>query len=281
MQGAAFLAHMNTGGVIAQIPNTSQYVVAGTLAMIAKVLPAEQSSTAGAARQGGNTSIEGPTAYQSINGEKCYRAVDVERLFASVPPLTAPAPLTDDLRTFLLNHIQSHSAFDGQKLERMTLAHNDVFILRELLAKAAPAAPVQAYLAAELDPAEPVYRVSDVAAPVQTAEQAHLVGLKVEEIQENYYRIGFGGVWATAYEGHGDLGNKLLAKIAKAYLAAPVQEVPEQAPTDDEVWAAYVAVERTIRWHGKDAAIKAGQDAIRALIAPSTGEARDQGGARA
>jgi hypothetical protein len=53
--GAAFLAHMDVGGVIAQIPNTDQYVVAGTLAMIAKVLPAD----------------------------------------APIPPLTAPAPLTD------------------------------------------------------------------------------------------------------------------------------------------------------------------------------------------
>jgi hypothetical protein len=49
--------------VIAQIPNTDQYVVAGTLAMIAKVLPAD----------------------------------------APIPPLTAPAPLTDELPAILLD----------------------------------------------------------------------------------------------------------------------------------------------------------------------------------
>jgi len=53
--GAALLAHTGTAAALAAIPNTDQYVVAGTLAMIAKVLPAEP-----------------------------------------IPPLTAPAPLTDD-----------------------------------------------------------------------------------------------------------------------------------------------------------------------------------------
>jgi hypothetical protein len=45
----------------------------------------------------------------------------------------------DDLRTFLLNHITSHEA-GGKSLERLELAHNDVWVLRKLL-DAAPQAP--------------------------------------------------------------------------------------------------------------------------------------------
>jgi hypothetical protein len=41
-------------------------------------------------------SIESLKSYSSIAGEKCYRAEDVERLLATVPPLTAPAVLTDE-----------------------------------------------------------------------------------------------------------------------------------------------------------------------------------------
>lgn len=52
--GAALLDYMGTGGALAAIPDTQpqQYAVAGTLQLIAKLLPGDQSSTAGAAKGG-------------------------------------------------------------------------------------------------------------------------------------------------------------------------------------------------------------------------------------
>jgi hypothetical protein len=128
--GAELLEYMGVSSALAAIPNTEpqQYVVAGTLAMIAKVLPAEQSSTAGAARQGGITSLEGLTDDHITKiATKAFAAGEInwagftkdendrymvpvispmefglvravlKAVAAPVPPLAAPAPLTDEL----------------------------------------------------------------------------------------------------------------------------------------------------------------------------------------
>jgi hypothetical protein len=68
-----------------------------------------KSTTAGAARQGGNTGLEGLARYTEVaeyTGDELVipdprgeyvKFKDVERLFASIPPLTAPVPLTKAL----------------------------------------------------------------------------------------------------------------------------------------------------------------------------------------
>jgi hypothetical protein len=78
-------------------------------------------------------------------------AEDVAKNAGTVPQLTFPhiylglseallaapaqgsAPQADELRAFLLNHIRSFN-HEGRQLERMTLGHNDVWVLRQLLA---------------------------------------------------------------------------------------------------------------------------------------------------
>ena len=88
--GAELLECMGVSSALAAIPNTEppQYVVAGTLPMIAKVLPAtDASSTAGAAK-GGITSLEGIEVLDwsrdgMIDGTEFVRKDDVERLLSA------------------------------------------------------------------------------------------------------------------------------------------------------------------------------------------------------
>lgn len=71
------------------------------------------------------------------------------------------------------------------------------------------------------------------AAPAAPEQVQAIPGLKVEEISPNFYHVSCGGVWSTAYEHTGDLGNKLLAKIAQAYLAAPVSQEGAHAALEE------------------------------------------------
>ena len=98
--GARLLDYMGTGGALAAIPNTEpqQYVVAGTLQLIAKLLPAE-----------------------------------------SVPPLTAPAPLTDER----IQYLAEFHAIESREFSTKQLIKFVRTVEREIRAKAAPAAPAQ------------------------------------------------------------------------------------------------------------------------------------------
>jgi hypothetical protein len=153
--GAAFLAHMDVGGVIAQIPNTDQYVVAGTLAMIAKVLPAD----------------------------------------APIPPLTAPAPLTDELRKLVNAHC-------NDLLDCAAILHDDGRFERT---------------AEEIRTAVAELRAAMRAAPAP--QQSELTDERIEELARTYdvesreIPIEFIVNFARAIE----------REVAKAAPAAPVQ----------------------------------------------------------
>jgi hypothetical protein len=229
--GAELLEYMGAGGALAAIPNTEpqQYVVAGTLGMIGKMLPADGLSAAGAAK-GGITSLEGLARYGWTENTSLgmidllprqdgayVKFADVERLLAnaaSVPPLTAPAPLTDDALRKLCDQL------DGMK-RRMRhtpgTGQNHSYLLAE---------DVDAYVE------EARKSLSGAPAPQQSELTDQLKQLRNRVSQLEAARIGYASEFPLTADGEPDVGN-IHANIRA--LKAKAAPAPQQSDLTDEL----------------------------------------------
>lgn len=123
--GAELLEYMNVGAALAAIPNTEpqQYVVAGTLAMIGKLLPTPAAA-----------GIEGLTRYGvGSNGEpyaiitgKYYLVADVERLLGAHAPVAAK--LTDER----IGELWVQAAEQFQRHEHGVSVHPSIHLARAI-----------------------------------------------------------------------------------------------------------------------------------------------------
>ena len=232
--GAHLLDYMCTGGALAAIPNTEpqQYVVAGTLPLIAKLLPAE----------------------------------------SPIPPLTAPAPLTDERITEIS---RAYRNANGTLLMDLSFARA---IEREV-AKAAPApqqSELSSFFVAMLDTFakrpdavnkqallnQIMWAIEDAAedaakaapaSPVQTAEPKRIPDmLTVETIQG---AIAFGRMGINPPPSPDHWGNEFwqigrqLAKLGETSAWDNVTPVDVAAPVQaDQAQAGQAAAVRAAEW---------------------------------
>jgi hypothetical protein len=177
LAGAAFLDFIGTGAALAAIPDTSpqQYAAVGTREAILRIWPDEQAG-------------------------------------ASTPPLTAPAPLTDELRKLVNVHC-------NDLLDCAAILHDDGRFKRT---------------AEEIRTAVAELRAAMKAAPAP--QQSELTDERIEELNREAQDQGIRGIAPSIY-----LARAIEREVAKAAPAAPVQTAEqsplhwlpiEQAPTD-------------------------------------------------